>query len=33
MSYDDDTHRDKDGKVQYTQNTKLPSFDIIQNIS
>lgn len=33
MSYYDDAHRDIDGKIQYTQSTKWPSFDIIQNIS
>lgn len=31
--YYDDAHVDKDGKVQYTHNTKLPSFDIIKNMS
>lgn len=27
MSCNDDAHLDKDGKVQYTQSTKLPSFE------
>lgn len=26
-------HINNDGKVQYTQSTKLPNFDIIQNTS
>lgn len=33
MPNHDDAHLDINGKIKYTQSTKWPSFDIIQNIS